>query len=88
MTRATPARLPASALALFAAIACSHPIVEDEVHEIDAKMLTRIAVIPFLPATDFRAAATPVRRRAAKVRMPPRSRRALRATRSARRTSP
>jgi hypothetical protein len=59
MTRATLARLPASALALFAAIACSHPIVEDEVHEIDAKMLTRIAVIPFLPATDFRGSGDP-----------------------------
>src|SRR5262249_21319510 len=36
------------------ALACSHPTVEDEVHEVDPKALARIAVVPFLPASDFR----------------------------------
>src|SRR5262249_34455556 len=49
---------PALALGL-AALACAAPIVEDEVHEVDPKTLARIAVIPFLPASDFRGSGEP-----------------------------
>ena len=59
MTRASFARLAAPAIAMLGLLACTHPIVEDEVHEIDPKMLTRIAVIPFLPASDFRGSGDP-----------------------------
>jgi hypothetical protein len=36
------------------ALACAGPIVQDAVHEVDPKTLARIAVVPFLPASDFR----------------------------------
>jgi len=48
------------ALALgLGALACTSPIVEDEVHEVDPKTLARIAVVPFLPAPDFRGGGDP-----------------------------
>jgi hypothetical protein len=40
-------------------LACAGPIVEDEVHEVDPKTLARIAVVPFLPAPDFRGGGDP-----------------------------
>jgi hypothetical protein len=49
----TRARI-ALAFALLGGLACSHPIVDDEVHEVDPKTLARIAVAPFVPASDFR----------------------------------
>jgi len=47
------------ALAFGLAIACAAPIVDDEVHEVDPKSLARIAVVPFLPASDFRGSGEP-----------------------------
>jgi len=39
---------------VLAGLACAGPIVDDEVLEIDPKTLARVAVAPFLPASDFR----------------------------------
>jgi hypothetical protein len=40
-------------------VACAGPIVEDEVHDVDPKTLERIAVIPFLPASNFVGSGNP-----------------------------
>ena len=47
MTRAL-----ALGLALFG---CAGEVAPDEVHDVDPKALARIAVVPFLPAPDFRS---------------------------------
>jgi hypothetical protein len=48
----------ALALALgLALLACANEIAPDEVHDVDPKTLTRIAVLPFLPSPDFRGGA-------------------------------
>jgi len=47
------------AFVLLGALACASPIVDAEVHEIDPKSLTRIAIVPFLPASDFRGSGEP-----------------------------
>ena len=57
--RARNARALGLALALHGALACSHPIIDDEVHEVDPKTLARIAVAPFLPAPDFKGSGDP-----------------------------
>jgi len=59
MTHASIARAAALALALLGGLACAQPIVEDEVHEIDSRLLTQIAVIPFLPAPNFSGSGDP-----------------------------
>ncbi len=51
-------RVLACAIAL-GGLACAGPIVEDEVHDVDPKTLARIAVVPFLPAPDFRGSGDP-----------------------------
>jgi hypothetical protein len=56
VTRA--ARAVATAIG-FGALACAGPIVDDEVHEVDPKSLARIAVVPFLPAPEFRGGGDP-----------------------------
>ena len=45
-------RVLAMSLAL-GALACAAPIVEDEVHDVDPKMLARIAVLPFAVSPEF-----------------------------------
>ena len=35
------------------AFACAGPIVEDEVHDVDPKMLAKIAVVPFMASPEF-----------------------------------
>jgi len=47
------------AFVLLGALACASPIVDSEVREIDPKSLTRIAIVPFLPASDFRGSGEP-----------------------------
>ncbi len=51
-------RAPALALALLG-LSCTGPIVQDEVHDVDPKTLARIAVVPFVPAPDFRGGGDP-----------------------------
>jgi hypothetical protein len=51
--------LAAALAAVWIALACAKPIVDDEVHEIDPKTLTRIAVVPILPASDFHGSGDP-----------------------------
>jgi hypothetical protein len=51
-------RALAAALGL-GVLACAGSIVEDEVHEVDPKALARIAVVPFLPAPEFRGGGDP-----------------------------
>jgi hypothetical protein len=46
-------------LVWLGALACASPIVDVEVHEIDPKALVRIAIVPFLPASDFRGSGEP-----------------------------
>jgi hypothetical protein len=53
------ARALVHALVSIGALSCASPIVDVEVHEVDPKSLTRIAVVPFLPASDFRGSGEP-----------------------------
>ena len=53
MTRAVAL---AFALALCA---CAGEIAQDEVHDVDPKTLARIAIVPFLPAPEFRGSGDP-----------------------------
>ena len=46
-------------LALLIGSACTGPIVEDEVHDVDPKRLAKIAVLPFAVSTEFTGSGTP-----------------------------
>jgi hypothetical protein len=41
------------------AFACAGPIVEDEVHDVDPKMLAKIAVVPFAVSPEFKGSRGP-----------------------------